>query len=97
MNQLNKIALLFILGVILFSCSSNPGNQQKSEKVTTENPNIVFILVDDLGYGDIGCFGQEKIQTPAIDKLAEEGIKFTESYAGNAVCAPCRSTLMQGV
>jgi arylsulfatase A-like enzyme len=52
--------------------------------------------VDDLGYGDLGCFGQEKILTPNIDKLAEEGMKFTRAYAGNAVCAPSRSCLMEG-
>ncbi|MCK5103704.1 MAG: sulfatase-like hydrolase/transferase, partial [Cyclobacteriaceae bacterium] len=82
---------------MFFSCTSKSDSQQKSDNQSAEKPNIIFILVDDLGYGDIGCFGQEKIQTPAIDRLAGEGIRFTESYAGNAVCAPCRSTLMQGL
>ena len=51
-------------------------------------PNIVFILADDLGYGDVGCFGQKKFRTPNIDLLAAEGMRFTQHYSGNAVCAP---------
>ena len=59
-------------------------------------PNIIFILSDDLSYGDLGCYGQEKIKTPNIDRLASEGIRFTNAYAGCAVCAPSRSSLMEG-
>ncbi len=59
-------------------------------------PNIVFILADDLGYGDLGCYGQQKIRTPNIDRLAQEGIRFTAHYAGNNVCAPSRCVLMSG-
>ena len=59
-------------------------------------PNIVFILADDLGYEEIGSYGQERINTPNLDKLAGEGLRFTEHYAGNAVCAPSRSVLMSG-
>ncbi len=58
--------------------------------------NIIFIMADDLGYHDLGCYGQEKIQTPHIDKLAEEGMRFTQCYAGSSVCAPSRSVLMTG-
>ena len=54
-------------------------------------PNIIFILSDDLGWGDLGCYGQEEIQTPNIDRLATEGIRFVNAYAGNSVCAPSRS------
>src|SRR5262245_62136765 len=53
-------------------------------------PNIVFILADDLGYGDIGPFGQKRIRTPNLDRMAAEGMRFTQHYAGNAVCAPSR-------
>lgn len=60
-------------------------------------PNIVFILADDLGYGDLGCYGQTKIKTPNIDKLAAEGMRFTQHYSGNPVCAPSRCTLMTGL
>ena len=60
-------------------------------------PNIIFILADDLGYGDVGCFGQTKIRTPNIDRLAAEGMRFTQHYAGNNVCAPSRCVLMTGL
>ncbi len=61
-----------------------------------EKPNIIFIMADDAGYGDFGCFGSEAIHTPNIDQLAREGMKFTHAYAGATVCAPARSTLMTG-
>ncbi|MEW4564394.1 arylsulfatase [Bremerella sp. JC770] len=60
-------------------------------------PNVIFILADDLGYGDVGCFGQQHIQTPNIDRLASEGMRFTQAYAGATVCAPSRCTLMTGL
>jgi arylsulfatase A-like enzyme len=59
-------------------------------------PNIIFILADDLGYGEIGCFGQKLIQTPNLDRMAREGMKFTQFYAGTCVCAPSRCVLMTG-
>jgi len=59
-------------------------------------PNIVFILLDDLGYADIGCYGQKKIKTPHIDTLARDGMKFPQAYAGGSVCAPSRCVLMTG-
>src|SRR3954462_4411752 len=59
-------------------------------------PNIVFILADDLGYGELGCYGQKKFGTPYIDKLAAQGMRFTQFYAGSTVCAPSRSVLMTG-
>lgn len=59
-------------------------------------PNIIYILADDLGYAELGCYGQEKIQTPHIDQLAAEGMRFTQHYCGNAVCAPSRAVLMTG-
>ena len=59
-------------------------------------PNIIFILADDLGYGELGCYGQKLVQTPNIDRLAAEGMRFTQFYAGSTVCAPSRSVLMTG-
>ncbi|AQT67342.1 Arylsulfatase [Anaerohalosphaera lusitana] len=59
-------------------------------------PNIIYILADDLGIGDLGCYGQEKIKTPNIDRLAAEGMKFTDHYSGSTVCAPSRCSLMTG-
>ncbi|MHC4532532.1 MAG: arylsulfatase [Planctomycetota bacterium] len=60
-------------------------------------PNIIFIMADDLGYGHLSCYGQEKFKTPNIDRLAAEGMKFTQYYAGYTVCAPSRSVLMTGL
>ena len=60
-------------------------------------PNIIFIMADDLGYADVGCYGQTEIQTPHIDSLAAEGTRFTQVYAGSSVCAPSRSSLMTGM
>ncbi len=60
-------------------------------------PNIVWIMADDLGYGDLGCYGQDRIQTPHIDRLAAEGLRFTQCYAGSTVCAPSRCALMTGL
>lgn len=63
----------------------------------TRPPNIVYILADDLGYGELGCYGQEKLRTPRIDRLAREGMRFTEHYSGSPVCAPARCVLMTGL
>ena len=60
-------------------------------------PNIIFILADDLGYGDLGCYGQKEIKTPNLDRMAAEGMRFTQHYAGSTVCAPSRCSLMTGL
>jgi arylsulfatase A len=62
----------------------------------TNRPNIVYILADDVGYGDLSCYGQKKFSTPNLDKMAREGMTFSEHYSGSAVCAPARYTLMTG-
>lgn len=62
----------------------------------TEKPNIIFILCDDMGYGDLGCYGQPYISTPNIDRMASEGMRFTQAYSGSPVSAPSRATLMTG-
>lgn len=62
-----------------------------------KKPNIIFILADDLGYGDLGCYGQQKIKTPHLDRMAREGKRFTQFYAGSTVCAPSRCVLMTGL
>lgn len=85
-----KIGVLIVSISILNGCNSI---KAKSEKTQT---NIVYILVDDLGYGDLSCYGQENFSTPNIDKLAAEGMLFTDHYSGSTVCAPSRSVLMTG-
>ncbi len=64
--------------------------------VAAKNPNIIFIMADDLGFGDLGCYGQKQLETPRLDQMASEGIRFTQYYAGSTVCAPSRSVLMTG-
>ena len=78
-------------GLVLGSCGSSEPSGESGRR-----PNIVFIMADDLGYGDLGCYGQEKIRTPNINRLAASGLKFTNAYAGCTVCAPSRSVLMTG-
>lgn len=78
----------------LLSACGRDGN--KMPVAETQQPNIVFILTDDLGYGDLGCYGQQTLKTPHIDQLASDGIRFTQFYAGSPVCAPSRASLMTG-
>jgi len=85
----SNIPLALLASYGLFSCSSAPKNEPL--------PNIVFILADDLGYGDLSCYGQKIFSTPNIDRIAEQGMLFTQHYAGCTVCAPSRSSLMTGL
>lgn len=82
----------YCLALIFFACLANVD-------MTAEDgpPNIIFIMADDMGYGDAGCYGQKHILTPNIDRLAAEGMRFTQCYAGSTVCAPSRSVLMTGL
>lgn len=90
MKYLKRLVISSLGGIFLiFSCIAQSSN--------TIKPNIIFIMADDLGYGDLGCYGQELIKTPNIDKLASEGIRFTQAYAGGPVCTPSRSVLMTGL
>ncbi len=81
---------------ILAVCVLMAGCSGVGRAAETTKPNVIFILSDDLGYGDVGCFGQQRIKTPSIDKLAAEGTRFTQLYAGCTVCAPSRCSLMTG-
>ncbi len=83
------------VGSILFSFPKFSWNTETSRDEMP--PNIILIMADDLGFGHLGCYGQNKIKTPHIDKLANEGVRFTQAYAGCTVCAPSRSTLMTGL
>ncbi len=87
-------SLMALLIGLAFNSSINAGGAGGA--VQRRKPNIVFILADDLGQGDVGAYGQKLIKTPNIDRLAAEGMKFTQAYAGGAVCAPSRSVLMTG-
>jgi len=84
-------------GCLLISCAGNSERKQNASMQTKNLPNIILILADDLGIGDLGCYGQKKFKTPNIDKLAEEGIRFTNHYTGAPVSAPSRCTLITGM
>lgn len=73
-----------------------PAKSAKAQKEDASRPNILLILCDDMGYGDLACYGQPFISTPNIDRVAEEGIRFTQAYAGSPVSAPSRATIMTG-
>ena len=85
-NNKNIVVGLSLLGC-LTSCTQQSDNR----------PNIIYILMDDLGYGDLGCYGQQKIETPNIDKLREDGMRFTQHYSGSPVSAPSRCVLLTGL
>ncbi|WP_373522021.1 arylsulfatase [Aquiflexum sp.] len=88
-----KYLLFPIFVIYLWSC-----NSPKVDEINDEiKPNIIFILADDLGYGDLGITGQTKIETPYLDRLAKEGMLFTNHYTGTTVCAPSRSALLTGL
>lgn len=91
-DSIRPICLIGLIGqIFLISPTALPATEP------APRPNIVFILADDLGYGDLGCYGQEHIATPHIDRIADEGIRFTQAYAGGPVCTPSRSVFMTGL
>lgn len=87
-----EIFSVFIIVFCFISCTTD-----KLQADNSDRPNIIYILADDMGVYDLGCYGQEMIQTPILDKMAQEGIRFTEHYAGSTVCAPSRGALMTGM
>ena len=88
------LVALILAGMLAFSPSA--ARAQQDSAADRSSPNVIFILADDLGYGDLGSYGQRKIRTPHLDQMAEEGTRFTQFYAGNTVCAPSRWSLMTG-
>ena len=78
------------IGLSVFALSAK-------SQVKESRPNVIYIIMDDLGYGDIGCYGSEKIETPNIDRLYKDGISFTQHYTGSPVSAPARCVLMTGM
>jgi arylsulfatase A-like enzyme len=91
MNVFKYLALVagFVVAAGAASAASAPAAEPR--------PNIILILADDLGYGELGCYGQKLIETPVLDRMAAEGMRFTQFYAGSTVCAPSRSVLMTGL
>ena len=84
--------------VLLSACFAQTASAQVGEQIDkSKRPNVIYILADDLGYGDLSCYGQEKFKTPHIDALAKQGMKFTQHYSGSTVCAPSRCSLLTGL
>jgi len=105
MNIKSVSVLVSIAALGLVSCNflNNKSTVAQGSSISSTDaarvgkPNIIYILADDLGYGDLGVYGQEKFETPNIDKLAAEGMLFSQHYSGSTVCAPSRSALMTGM
>ena len=89
MKQLN-LFLTCLLAALLLGCSASLSQKEMSK------PNIIVILADDLGYGDLSCYGATEISTPHIDQLASGGIRFTQGYCTSATCTPSRYGLLRG-
>lgn len=68
----------------------------QNDKVSPDRPNIIFILADDMGYGDLSCYGNQYVKTPNIDQLAETGTRFNQCYAGSGISSPSRCALLTG-
>ena len=96
MPTMKPAQLLVVLFAICLLPPASAAEQPPSAKATEDKPNIIFIMADDLGYADLGCYGQKSIKTPRLDQMAKEGMRFTQCYAGSTVCAPSRSVLMTG-
>jgi len=92
-----RVAQLGIAAVLVAMVGGSTAIARDSEADVPKSPNIVLILADDLGYGDLGCYGQQVIKTPRLDQMAAEGLRFTQYYAGSTVCAPARCVLMTGL
>jgi len=93
---LARLAIV-ITSLLAVCCLVTPSRAAADTRPRAPRPNIIFILADDLGYGDLGCYGQKQIQTPVLDRLAADGMRFTQCYAGSTVCAPSRCCLMTGL
>jgi len=91
---MNRNFIFFSFGLLLLFFIGCTGKKNQPEK--TERPNIVIIFTDDQGYGDLGCYGHPTIKTPNIDKMADEGMRFTQFYVASSICTPSRGALLTG-
>ena len=92
----NRVILLCLITIWACSALSAYGNESQTLR-GNDKPNIILFLADDMGWGDAGCYGQEKINTPNLDRMAAAGLRFTNAYTVAPVCAPARSGLMEGL
>ncbi|GLR17168.1 arylsulfatase [Portibacter lacus] len=101
MKRISFLILTAVCSCFFIACNNTANsahnNSDNNVSLKLNQPNIIYILADDLGYGDLSCYGQEKFTTPNIDRLASQGMLFTQHYSGSTVCAPSRSALMTGL
>ena len=95
-NSFRSCFIISVLFALATQVSCSPPEPERRDE-TQQRPNIILIVADDLGYGDLGSYGQLKVRTPVLDQLAEEGMRFTDFYAGSTVCAPSRASLLTGL
>lgn len=96
---MNKLSIICLVTAGLSSCTNSQTTQPKNEHVSNKSahqPNIIILLTDDQGYGDMKCYGNQHLQTPNLDRLAAEGTRFTNFYAGAAASTPSRAALLTG-
>ncbi|MFW6171226.1 MAG: arylsulfatase [Planctomycetota bacterium] len=93
---MNRNFIAIVLGLALVAPVAFPSGMIRAGE-RASRPNLIYIMADDLGYGDLGCFGQERIKTPNLDQMARQGMKFTSHYAGSTVCRPSRLVLWTGL
>ena len=91
------IRFLFLAVAFTLAFSSCTHKKSTDESAKTPKPNIIIVYVDDLGYGDVGCYGATGVETPNIDKLAAGGVKFTDAHCPSSTCTPSRYSLLTGV
>lgn len=91
---MNYNILIFFSLLLTFSCTQQQPEEQEDAPPTP--PNVIMLLADDMGYGDLSCYGSQSIETPHIDSLARQGMRFTHFYSGSAVCTPSRACLLTG-
>ncbi len=96
MNKTNSLVLVSGTMMLALGTGCHSNTSEEANKEEQQKPNIIFILCDDMGYGDLACYGQKYIETPNLDRLAAEGMLFTQAYAGSPVSAPSRASLMTG-
>src|SRR5680860_172140 len=93
-HEMKSYILNAILVIALLGCANEKDKEPVNESAT---PNIIYIYADDLGYGELGSYGQDKIKTPDLDQMAQEGMRFTQHYSSAPVCAPARCMLLTGL
>ncbi|OXU15554.1 arylsulfatase [Sedimentisphaera salicampi] len=95
-NKITRRKFLGLAAIVGAGAGYHWGLSSKADSSALGKPNIIFVMLDDMGYGDLGLYGQNRIRMPHIDQMAREGIRFTQVYSGATICAPARSTLMTG-